>query len=203
MQLMTWMSLNDLASRRLHVPVHPSAVRVLAVAGRHSPRKHSTSAASFIVWLLQPKRWLPEPATLLAYFAFAFAVAVCWVMPSYMDKGQQVVEDWFKIIVFYVLFVTVVHDEKGLRQLALGFVLVMGVYMTHSLQGIPGRPAHLPHGHRAHDRHRHDAGRSELLRRQHRLRAAVRPAVLEYRQVEAGSVSARQPSCACRPAASC
>ena len=87
----------------------------------------------FIVWLFQPKRWLPNFQH-LAYFTFAFAVAVCWVMSPHMEQGQQVVENWFKIIVFYLLFITVVHDEKSLRQLALGFVLVMGVYMSHSFK---------------------------------------------------------------------
>ncbi len=87
----------------------------------------------FLIWLFQPKRWLSNPQH-WAYFGFAFAVSICWAMSQYMDQGQQVVEDWFKIVVFYLLFVTVVHDEKALRQLALGFVLVMGVYMTHSFK---------------------------------------------------------------------
>lgn len=91
----------------------------------------------FIVWLFHPKRWLPNGQH-FAYFGLAFAVAVCWVMSSYMDQGQKVVEDWFKIIVFYLLFVTVIHDEKSLRQLALGFVLVMGVYMAHSFKEFLG-----------------------------------------------------------------
>jgi len=86
-----------------------------------------------VIWLLQPKRWLPNPQQ-FAYMAFAFAVLLCWTMSPYMDKGQQVVEDWFKIVVFYVLFTTVIHDKEKLRQVALGFVIVMGVYMAHSFK---------------------------------------------------------------------
>jgi len=86
-----------------------------------------------VIWLLQPKRWLPNPQQ-FAYAAFAFAVLLCWTMSPYMDKGQQVVEDWFKIVVFYVLFTTVIHDKEKLRQVALGFVIVMGVYMAHSFK---------------------------------------------------------------------
>lgn len=87
----------------------------------------------FVAWICQPKRWLPN-AQHFAYAAFAFAVLLCWAMSPFADKGQQVVEDWFKILVFYVLFVTLVHDEKTLRQVALGFVIVMGIYMGHSFK---------------------------------------------------------------------
>src|SRR5947209_8179328 len=85
-------------------------------------------AAVFFIWLVHPKRWLPNPQH-LAYAGFATAVLLAWAMSPYMEDGQQVVEDWFKIVVFYLLFVTVVTDEKTLRQMALGFVFVMGIYM--------------------------------------------------------------------------
>jgi hypothetical protein len=88
-------------------------------------------AGVFLIWLLHPKRWLPNPQH-LAYAAFATAVTLCWAASPFMDAGEQVVENWFKILVFYLLFVTVVNDEKALRQVALGFVIVMGVYMSHS-----------------------------------------------------------------------
>jgi len=90
-------------------------------------------AGVFLVWLVQPKRWLPNPQH-YAYFLFAAAVIGCWAMSPWADKGEQVVEDWFKILVFYLLFVTVIHDEKKLRLMALGFVFVMGIYMTHSFK---------------------------------------------------------------------
>jgi hypothetical protein len=87
----------------------------------------------FVIWLVHPKRWLPNPQH-FAYAAFATVVLLCWTMSPFMDDGQQVVEDWFKILVFYLLFVTVVNDEKTLRLMALGFVFIMGVYMTHSFK---------------------------------------------------------------------
>jgi O-antigen ligase len=45
-----------------------------------------------------------------------------------------VVEDWFKILVFFLLLTTTVEDEAGLRRLVVGFVLVMGLYQLHSLR---------------------------------------------------------------------
>ena len=87
----------------------------------------------FIAWLFQPKKWLPN-AQHIAYAGFAFGVGLCWAMSPFMEEGSQVVEDWFKILVFYVLFVTSINDVKKLRLMAIGFVVVMGVYMTHSFK---------------------------------------------------------------------
>jgi O-antigen ligase len=43
------------------------------------------------------------------------------------------VEHYFKVLVFYLVIVLVVHDEQGLRHLLLGFLGVMALYMLHSL----------------------------------------------------------------------
>src|SRR5262249_29292583 len=48
--------------------------------------------------------------------------------------GQQVVEDWFKILVFYLLLVMVVHDERALKRMVFAFLVIMSVYMAHSLR---------------------------------------------------------------------
>jgi O-antigen ligase len=86
------------------------------------------------VWVVYPnKRWLPN-AQHAAYIAFALAVLICWAMSPWSDKGQPIVEDWFKILIFYFLLVTTVHDEQGLRDLAVGFLAVMGLYLLHSFR---------------------------------------------------------------------
>lgn len=91
-----------------------------------------------LAWAIWPgKRWIPNLQH-FAYFAFAAAVLCCWTMSPWADDGQVVVENWFKILVFYVLFVTSVNDEKGLRRLAAGFLVVMSLYMLHSLREFVG-----------------------------------------------------------------
>ena len=86
------------------------------------------------VWAVHPgKRWLSNPQH-AAYAAFAAAVAAGWAMSPWADAGQPVVEDWFKIVVFYVLLVTSVNDEKALNTVAVGFVAVMGAYLLHSFK---------------------------------------------------------------------
>jgi hypothetical protein len=86
------------------------------------------------VWLVYPhKRWLPNVLQ-AAYIAFALAVLGCWVMSPWSEHGQPVVEDWFKILVFYYLLVTTINDERGLRTITVGFLTVMGLYLAHSLR---------------------------------------------------------------------
>ncbi|MBX9582880.1 MAG: O-antigen ligase family protein [Gemmataceae bacterium] len=86
------------------------------------------------VWLVYPgKRFLPN-AQHAAYAAFAAAVLLAWGMSPWAAQGQHVVEDWLKIVVFYVLLVTTIHDEEGLKHVAVGFLVVMGLYLLHSLR---------------------------------------------------------------------
>jgi O-antigen ligase len=90
------------------------------------------------VWLVHPgKRFLPNRQQ-AAYAFFAFAVLACWVLSPWSDQGQPVVEDWFKVVVFYVLLVTTVNDERALKKVVVGFVAVMGVYLLHSLREYVG-----------------------------------------------------------------
>src|SRR5438874_11862408 len=86
------------------------------------------------VWTVYPyKRWLPNWQH-AAYAAFALAVGLCWAASPWAAQGQNVVEDWFKIVVFYFLLVTTVHDEEGLKHLAVGFLAVMALYELHSFR---------------------------------------------------------------------
>src|SRR5262245_34369667 len=79
------------------------------------------------------KRWLPN-AQHFAYLAFVLAVLLCWVASPWSDAGSQRVEDYLKLVVFYALVVTFIHDERSLRRLVLAFLAVMFLYMLHSLR---------------------------------------------------------------------
>lgn len=86
------------------------------------------------MWVVYPnKRFLPNVQH-AAYFAFGSAVLLAWAVSPWSAYGQPVVEDWLKIVVFYVLLVTTIHDEEGLKHVAVGFVAVMGLYLLHSFR---------------------------------------------------------------------
>ena len=78
------------------------------------------------------KRWLPNVQH-LAHLTFAGVVLVCWAASPWADHGEQLVEDYFKILVFYLLLVTLVSDEVKLERLLAAFLAIMFVYMMHSL----------------------------------------------------------------------
>jgi len=89
---------------------------------------------TLIAWLFSPnKKWLPNVQH-WCYAAFAIAVLVCWIASPWMEKTQPKIEDWFKIVVFYGLLVTSVHNERGLKRMVAGFLAVMGLYIAHSLK---------------------------------------------------------------------
>jgi O-antigen ligase len=85
------------------------------------------------VALSPQRRWLPNWQH-AAYAAFWVAVLFCWAASPWMDQSQPKVEDYFKIVVFYLLLVSAVSDEKGLRRMMFGFLVIMAVYMLHSLK---------------------------------------------------------------------
>ncbi|AWM39553.1 O-Antigen ligase [Gemmata obscuriglobus] len=86
------------------------------------------------VWAIYPgKRFLPNVQH-AAYLAFGTAVLFAWAISPWSEYGQPVIEDWLKIVVFYVLLVTTIHDEEGLKHVAVGFLVVMGGYLLHSFR---------------------------------------------------------------------
>jgi O-antigen ligase len=90
-------------------------------------------AALLAAGMYTGKKWIPNRQH-LAYFSFAAAVLLCWLASPWLSQGEVTVENYFKILVFYILIVLVVHDEPSLRRLLFGFLLVMSLYMTHSLR---------------------------------------------------------------------
>jgi O-antigen ligase len=81
------------------------------------------------------KKWLPNKLH-FAYFGMAAAVFICWMASPWQSTlgSERCVEDYFKVFVFYGLLVTVVHSERDLRRVVLGLLVIMTIYLTHSLR---------------------------------------------------------------------
>src|SRR5438105_6162037 len=102
----------------------------------HLERIYMVGALLFAVaW---PKRWIPNWQH-LAYVAFALVITVCWFCSTWMEQGEETVENFLKILVFYVLVVMTVHDAQSLRVLLLGSLAVRAVYMLRSRRECLGR----------------------------------------------------------------
>ncbi len=84
-------------------------------------------------WLMYPgKRWLPNPLN-RAMLAFVLALLTCWVVSPWSDLTVGLMDKYLKQLFFYLLLVTVVHEEKGLERVVKAFFFITTFYMVHSL----------------------------------------------------------------------
>jgi hypothetical protein len=89
--------------------------------------------AMLVVWLFSPKGFVANRNHWVTA-AFSVFLLMSWVFSPYMGETicTGTVEDFFKVIVFYVLVVTTVRDERGLKLLIALFLAAVGLYMAHS-----------------------------------------------------------------------
>src|SRR5215471_13515085 len=74
--------------------------------------------------------WLGDLQIERAYVLFTLA---CWVVSPYPNPGDKVWENHWHVLVFFVLMVTTVYDEKNLRLLLRIYLAALFLYMGHSL----------------------------------------------------------------------
>jgi O-antigen ligase len=89
---------------------------------------------TIIVWMVTPGKKLPSNRLHLAFVYFTVALFTCWVTSPYpQDLGEKIWEDHCKVAVFYVLMLTSIHDEKGLRRILMAYFVSLFLYQSHSL----------------------------------------------------------------------
>jgi O-antigen ligase len=86
-----------------------------------------------VAWALAPGKALVLNRLHLAMAAFMAAITVCWLASPWRDKCEDAVENVAKVMVFYVIFVTSVRDEVGLRRMLTAYLVAVGLYMAHSI----------------------------------------------------------------------
>ena len=89
--------------------------------------------ATLVFWLLlAPKKWPGNPLH-AAFALFGLVLAAAWLLSPYRELGTKTVEDWLKIVVFYVLVVSTVRGERDLKRIVVMYLAALGLYMAHSL----------------------------------------------------------------------
>jgi hypothetical protein len=85
------------------------------------------------LWLVVGrKQWIPSGLH-WAFVVFAFAVVVCWAASPWNHVPRPDVENYLKLFPCYLLIVTLLHEERHLKMILLGFLVIMTLYMAHSL----------------------------------------------------------------------
>lgn len=89
-----------------------------------------------MVWLVWPGKGFVPNRLHYALAAFSTTLVAAWLMSPFASQPGclEVVENYAKVAVFYVLVVTSVRDERSLRLLLLLFLATVGVYTLHSLK---------------------------------------------------------------------
>jgi hypothetical protein len=102
-----------------------------ALGDLHIERVYAMLA--IVVWLIYPaKRLMPTKLDVCIAF-FCLTVVVSWMSSPWADGCEHTVEDYAKIVVFYVLVSTAVTRIDQLRKISLGFLAIMAIYLLHSL----------------------------------------------------------------------
>ncbi|MHB1424436.1 MAG: O-antigen ligase family protein [Gemmataceae bacterium] len=86
-----------------------------------------------VVWLFSPKGLVGNRIHWVTAF-FSICLFVSWVLSPYMDEPgcAGTIEEFSKVAIFYLLVVTTVRDERGLKLLLTLFLGAVGLYMAHS-----------------------------------------------------------------------
>jgi O-antigen ligase len=86
-----------------------------------------------LVWLAAPgKRWLPNPLH-RTVIAFVLAILLCGVVSPFTAQTFTAIYVYLTMLFFYLLLVTLVHEEGGLKFVGKAFLVIMTIYMLHSL----------------------------------------------------------------------
>src|SRR5262245_14892398 len=91
-------------------------------------------AGVLLFWLMHSgKRWVANRLHGV-FLVFTAALLLCWFSsPFPSELGAKVWDDHWKVGVLYVLLLSTVRDEKGLRLVLKLYLASLGLYMAHSL----------------------------------------------------------------------
>jgi hypothetical protein len=85
------------------------------------------------LWLVAGKKLWIASGLHWAFVTFAAAVLVCWVASPWNNIVRPDLQNYLKIFPCYLLFVTLLREERHLQVILLGFLVIMTLYMSHSL----------------------------------------------------------------------
>jgi O-antigen ligase len=85
-----------------------------------------------LLWLVSPGKHFVPNRVHLALALLTVAIIGCWYASPYQKEGTLVLEAHLKLLVFYVLVITTIHDERGLRTLLMFYLGSVGLYTLHS-----------------------------------------------------------------------
>jgi len=80
-----------------------------------------------------PKKWTPNQIN-IGIFVFALSFFLSTLFSQYVGFGNLGIQDWLKILVFYVLVITSVNRPQDFRLLIVAFIAIAAIFELHSLR---------------------------------------------------------------------
>jgi hypothetical protein len=84
-------------------------------------------------WAVSPRKALVTNRIHVAVAAFVMMFTFCWLLSPWRDKTYDTLENYYKIIVFYIIFITTVNDRDSLRTVVKMYIGAVALYMGHSI----------------------------------------------------------------------
>lgn len=85
-----------------------------------------------VYWLVVPQKRLAFNPLTLAVALMAAVLLSCALLSAWTGDCLTAIESWLKFLVFFLMLITVVHNEKDLQRLVVAFLTITAVYMLHS-----------------------------------------------------------------------
>lgn len=87
-----------------------------------------------LTWIFYPGKRIILQCIDFAILLFAIAFFISYLISPYTHQLdiQLLAENFFKVIIFFILLITTVRDERELKILLLFFLASIGFYMLHS-----------------------------------------------------------------------
>jgi len=99
----------------------------------HIERVYMFVTIFYWLFLAANKSWTSNRINLgIALMVVAVCMSTLVSACASFDSG--LVQDWFKVLVFYVLLMSCVNEERQLQVIMVAFVVIMGLYELHSLR---------------------------------------------------------------------
>jgi hypothetical protein len=87
-----------------------------------------------VFWLVWPHKSFTPNRIHYALAMLFGTVWISWMLSPYPAEGEMVFDMYYKVMVFYVIWITSVRSDQDVRRLAGLFTLVYAVYILHSLR---------------------------------------------------------------------
>jgi hypothetical protein len=85
-----------------------------------------------VAWIVAAKR-VRSPMLLAAVAGMASVFVASWALSPWAEKAELVVKNYTLVVMFALIMATAIRDERALYTLLTTFMVVMAMYMLHSV----------------------------------------------------------------------